>query len=628
MPTSIRKTAGAWFTRIFMFILVLSFGIWGVADFLSSSAEPPLARVADTSITAQEFNNDFRRELLRLQRQYGPEFSTQKAREMGFDREVLRQVLVAIMFDREAEGLSLTTADETIAQNIRENESYRDTLGQFDRNIFQRALSDNGFTEKEYLRRARLDLTRRQLIAAIAAGTAAPQKLAGTLYALREEQRRAELLFIPQTAIGNIAAPQDAELEAFHKANEALFTAPETRAVSYITLHPQDLANSITPEEEDLREQYEARLAEFTVTAMRNLQQFVLSDEAAAQAASKKIKAGGDFITIARQASGLSAKEMEFLEVTKELLPAEIAEAVFALKEGEVSAPLQSPLGWHVVRITAARQERVQPFEEVRGRIAKDLAMSRAIDLAVERANQLEDARAGGATLEESAKEFGLQLHTIAAINREASGPDGKPVASIPADPQFLTDIFDTQEGSESDLRENKEGGYYVLRVDSITPSAVRPLVDARADVIAAWRAQRTGDMLQELSDGILKAAEAGKALKDLAAPLKLKVTQSPLMGRSFSDEQISAALTAKIFSGKPGGVFAEPAPKGGFTVARLQEIKPASLSDNSSAVAKITQDLSRDFSSDVLAQYQTVLERRYEVSINQDRLNSLFEEQ
>ena len=628
MLTSLRKTTGNWFTRIFLFILVLSFAIWGVADFLGNTVEPPLAKVAGATISAQEFNNDFRRELFRLQQQYGPDFTPAKAREMGFDREVLRQKLVGIMFDREAESLSLTAADQTIAQNIRENASYRDSLGEFDKNIFLRALNENGFTEKEYLRRARMDMTRRQLIAAITAGTVAPQKLAATLYSLQEEQRTAELLYIPQNAIGKIPNPTGVELEAFHKANETLFTAPEIRSVTYVTLRPDDLAEGITPDEKDLREQYDARLAEFTVTGMRNLQQFVLPDEATAKAAYEKIRGGKDFAAVAKQASGTNEKELELLEVTKDLLPAEIAEAVFALKEREVSPPLKSALGWHLVKITAARQERIQPFEEVRKTISEHLALAHATDLAVERANQLEDARAGGASLEETAKEFGLKLHTIAGVDRQGKGPDGDTVKNMPMDPQFIADIFDTDEGSESDLRENKDGGYYVLRVDNVTPSAVRPLADVRNEAAAAWRAQKTGEMLEQLSGEMLKAAQAGKMLPEIAKPLKLKVSKSPAFGRSFTDEQMNAALTAKLFTGKPGDSFAEPAPGGGYVIARLTGIMPPSLTDKSDAVAKMGRDLSRNFSEDVLAQYQSVLERRYDVEINQDRLNSLFEEQ
>lgn len=628
MPTPLRKTAGAWFTRIFLFILVISFAVWGVADFVTSTGDAPLAKVAGTNISAQEYNNNFRRELLRLQQQYGPEFTSARAREMGFDREVLRQMLIGVMFDREAKQLALTTSDATIAQSIRENPAYRDSLGQFDKNIFLRALNDNGYTEKEFLRQARMDLTRRQLISAIASGVVVPQWIAATLYALREEQRVADILFIPQNAAGKLAAPSDEELQAFHKSNEALFTAPEIRAVSYVTLRPADLAKTIKPEEQELREQYDARLAEFTVIGMRNLQMFVLPDEAAAVAARAKIKDGKDFENIAKATAGLSAKDLELIEVTKEMLPAEIAESVFALKEREISAPLKSPLGWHLVRITAARQERVQPFEEVRERIAAELSLSRATDLAVERSNQLEDARAGGASLEEVAKEFDLGLHVIAGIDRQGNGPDGKPVANIPADPQFLDDVFDTDAGSEGDLRENQDGGYYVLRVDSITPATLRPLADVRNEVIAAWRAQKTGEKLQELADEMLKAAQAGTPLPQIAKTKKLSISQTPAIGRDFTNDQVSAALTGKLFTGRPGDTFAEPAPGGGYTIAQLREIKSPPLQEKTDAIARTGKDLAKNFSEDILAQYQTVLERRYDVEINHDRLASIFEEQ
>lgn len=628
MLTSMRKGAASWFSRIFLLILVLSFVVWGVADFLTSQAEQPLAEVAGSAITAQEFDNEFRRELFQLQQQLGPDFDTAKAREAGFDREVLRQMLVGIMYDLEATHLSLTTADQTIAQSILENPAYRDSFGQFDRNLFQSTLRNAGFTEKEFMRRARQDLTRRQLITAIGAGAVAPAKMGEALYGLRSEQRAAELLFIPQSAAGKIADPADAELEAFHKDNAALFTAPELRSISYVTLHPEDLAAGITLDEKELRENYETRLAEFTVSGMRNLQQFVMQDEAAAKAAAEKIIAGADFASVAKQAAGITADALDLKEITKNQLPAEIADAAFALKEGEVSQPLKSPFGWHVIKVTLLREERIEPFDEVRSRLIKDLSLSRAIDLAVERANQLEDARAGGASLEEAAKEFSLPIRTLTGIDRNGNAADGKPAANLPADPQFLTDIFDTDEGSESDLRENKEGGYYVLRVDSVAPSALRPLNEVRADVIAAWRAQKTGEKLHTLATDMLNAVNAGKSLSDAGKALKLKPAISAPFARDFTDERMSANLVAKLFAAKAGDAFGEPVATGGYVIARLRDVTPPDVAAQRDAVTKMTKEISQNIAQDVLSQYQAVLERRYEVKINQDRLTSLFDEQ
>ena len=628
MLTSFRKSAGSWFTKIFLFILVVSFGIWGVADFVNSAKEAPLAKVAGKTISAQEYNANYRRELFRLQQQYGPDYTSAKAREMGLDREVLRQMLVAIMYDREAAQLSLTASDETIATSIRENASFRDSLGQFDKNIFRRVLNDNGFAEKEYLHRARMDLTRQQLIAAVGSGVVVPQKIAAAFYMMREEQRIADILYIPQSAVGKISGPDNAALESFYKANPALFTAPEIRMVSYLTLRPEDLAKTIVPDEKELREQYDARLAEFTVSSMRNIQQFVLPDEAAAKAAHDKIKNGNDFEKVAKQTSGMSPKDLELREVTREMLPAGIADAVFALKEREISQPLKSPLGWHLVRITAARQERVSPFEEVRNRIAAELALSKATELVIEYSTRLEDARAGGASLEEAAREFNLKLQVIAGVDRQGKALDGKPAANLVDDPKFLADIFETEEGSESDLRENKEGGYYVLRVDSVTPAAVRPLAEVRSETTAAWRAQATGEKLLKLADDSLKAAEDGKSLTEIASPLGLKITQGPPIQRSYTSDQINAALTAKLFTGKPGSNFGEPAPAGGYTIARLREIKTPSVNDKTDAVARLGRDLAKIYADDVLAQYQSVLERRYDVEVNQSRLASLFDEQ
>ena len=611
-----------------MIILVLSFGIWGVADFLNGRADPPLAKVAGTTITAQEFDKEFRRGLYRLQQQFGPEFTTPKAREIGFDREVLRQMLVGRMFDHEADNLELTAADDTIVRLIRENPEFKDAFGDFDRNKFMAALRNNGFTEKEFLNRARQESTRRQLIAVITAGIKPPEKLAGALYAIRGETRSAEVLRIPQSAAGNPGQPTNSDLEAFYKANESLFTAPERRSISFITLRPKELAAEIKPEETELREYYETHLAEFTVTGMRNLLQFVLPEEAAAKAAAEKISKGADFATVGHAASGLSEKEMEMIEVTAEKLPREISDAVFALKEGEVTEPLKSPFGWHVVKVTAARQKRIAPFEEVRGKIAGEIALDRATDVLVERSNQLEDARAGGATLEEAARELNLKLRRSADMDRAGIGPDGKTSPEISADPKFMEDVFATDEGSESDLREDQEGGYYVLRVDKITPAALRPMQEVREDVLAGWRAQQIGESMEKLSGELLNEARAGKTLEEIGKALKLKPVKTAPFGRDFSDDQLSNDLVTKLFAAKPGESIAGPAPGGGFVIATVGAIQSPELSAQKEAAEQMNKELAKRIEEDILAQYQTVLERRYKVEINPTRLDSLFEGQ
>lgn len=624
MLAAIRKGA----IRIFMGILVLSFAVWGVADFLSGAAQRPLAEVSGDPITGPEFNAEFRREVMRQQQQANGDFDAARARQLGLDKQVLRQMIIRMMFDRHVGEIGLTASDLAVAQSIRDDPNFKDSLGQFDRLGFGRILRENGFTEAAFVERVRGEMARRQLIAAITAGAQPPKSMVEAVLRRYNEKRDAGLLLIPQTAVKALPKPTEADLEAFYNANPALFTAPETRGVTYLTLSPDALSAGITVSAEDLQNEYQARLAEFSVTGMRNLEQFVLDDELKANAAMARIRAGGDFHTIAREYSGLEAEDLKLIEVTRQDLLPEVADAVFALKERETGGPFKTPLGWQIVKVTALREERIQAFEEVRDRLARETALIRAGDALVEMTNRLEDARAGGATLEEAAAEFGLTLHTVPQIDRSGNDASGKPIGGLPSDDNFIADIFATGAGAESDLRENRDGGYYVLRVDKITGPEMRALAMVRTEVEAGWRAGRIGHELQRLAEALLKQAQAGAPLKKIAAENKLKLVAVEPFGREYSSEHLSSSAVARLFSMMPGETMASAAPKGGYILAQLGKIMPPDLAAQSGVVTEARKKLADAMSNDLLAQYQSVLERAYQVSINEDQLANLADEQ
>lgn len=627
MLISMRQGAGGWIARIFMGILVLSFAVWGVADFLGTTPETTLAEVSGKTISAQEFNAEFRRELTRMQKQAGDEFDTAQARALGLDKAVLRQMIMREMFDQQAYELGLTTPDAIVAQSIKQDESFKDSLGEFNRMNLVRVLQDNGFTEAAYVERIRREMTRRQLIAAIAGGAPPPLGMVEEVLIRYNEKRSADLLLIPQAAIGALPKPSGAEIETFYNANPDQFTAPETRSVTWLSVAPEDIAAKIVVSEAELQQEYQARLAEFTIVATRDLQQFVLDDRGEADKAMAEIKAGADFPTVAKKYSGLEATDLALPGITKPELPTEAAEAIFALKQGESGGPFKNPFGWQIVKVTALRDGRTPGFAEVRDRLAKETALSRAGDALVELSTRLEDARAGGATLEEAAKELGLKLRTLAAIDGKGNGSDGKPLAGLAPDENFIADIFATEAGAESDLRDSKDGGYYVLRVDKITASAVRPLAEVRGDAEAGWRAARTVESLQQLADELLKQARAGAPLQQIATQRKLKIVSAGPFARGYTDDHLSEATVAKLFAAKTGDAITAAAPAGGYVLASLREILPPDLKTQAEAVKGARKQLGDAIGNDLLAQYQGVLELRNQVSINESGLDSLFAE-
>lgn len=626
MLISLRKGVGSWFAKIFIGLLVLSFAVWGVADFLTNRSATALASIEGRDIQPGEYQREFQRELYRLQRRFGPEFDSQQARAAGLDREVLRQMLTRVMFDTRAEELGLATPDAVVAETIRTSPTFRDPFGAFDRFAFERALRENGYTEADFVERTRGELTRRQLIAAITAGAEPSQQLAETLYRYRNEKRVLEILAVPQSAVGKLPTPSEAELNTFYDENPRLFTAPEYRSATYIALTPKELTGEITIDEADLQESYEDRLPEFTIIGERDLEQFVLSDRARADDAASRIEAGEDFHAIAKEYADVSPEDMRLRGITRQELLPEVADAIFELEKSQISRPLESPLGWQIVRIVDMKKGRTKGFEEVREQLVDDIAQERASDALYELINQFEDARGSGDSLEEAAAAIGATTRYIDAIDRSGNDTAGQKVNETPSSPEFLADIFESEQGDENDLRETDDGGFFVVRVDSITPSATRPYDEVHADIVSAWQAQAIGEALQEIADEIRTEANAGQPLSDIATARGLTITPTEPIGRDYQDSQLGAALVSEIFTAKQGQHVSGAVPAGGYAVVRVREIVAPTIDETEVAFNRTRNQLETSIADELLTQYQMVLEQRYELRIDQNQLASLFD--
>ena len=444
MLISLRKGAGTWVARIFIGLLVLSFAVWGIADFLGARSTTAVASIEGREIDAASLENEFQRELYRLQQRFGSSFDSQQARSLGLDRQVLRQMITRMMFDENAEELGLYTPDSEVAKVIREDPVFADPFGGFDRARFEQALRNNGYTERDFIARTREEMTRRQLIAGLTSATLPPRHMLKALYQHQNEQRKISLIEIPQTALPEPKPFEMAELREFYDDNPGLFTAPEYRAVTYVSMQPEALADEIALDETELREEYENRLAEFTTIGTRDIAQILFTEQSKAEAAYARLQEGEDFAAIAEEFSGLSPDEITLTGITRNELHPDIATAVFALEEGAISKPLKSPLGWQIVRIDDKRPEHVQPLADVRDKISRDLALQRAESALFDISNRFEDARASGETLEEAARTIGLQARKIPAIDRSGNAPDGTSVTDLPSEAEFLGDIFDS----------------------------------------------------------------------------------------------------------------------------------------------------------------------------------------
>jgi peptidyl-prolyl cis-trans isomerase D len=306
----------------------------------------------------------------------------------------------------------------------------------------------------------------------------------------------------------------------------------------------------------------------------------------------------------------------------KDIIDLKVADAAFALKQSEVSAPIKGQFGTVILTVNKIDPGSQKSFQEVEPQIKREIAENRAkSDLGALR-DKFEDERAAGSTLAEAAKKLGLKSRTIDAVDRSGRGLDGKPVADLPKSPDVIASAFTTDVGVDTDPLQLQNGGYLWYDVSGITPSRERTLDEVKDQVAAHWRDDEIAKRLKTKTDDMLGKLKAGTKLAQLATDSGLKVETATELQRGKPGGFAPAKLVEAAFK-TPKGV---PASAEGdqetsrfiFDVTEVTDPKP----DQASAGYKqISTTLQNSYADDLVGAYVTKLENDFGVTINQQAL-------
>ena len=303
MLNALRKGVGSWVAKIFLGLLILSFGVWGIGDIFRGGSEAVLATIGGTKITTSELNVAYRQEVQSISAQIGRAIDPEMAQQLGVGQRAFQSLLSRTLLAEVAADYGLAISDEVLRSAVFSDPAFQSNDGQFDRRIFLQILFNAGLDEATYLAGLRGDLAREQLVSSLVAGTNIPAALAEPIYRFREEARVAEYFVIANDFFDDIEPADDAALEQYHRANSQRYMAPELRSVTYIHVTPEDLIGEIEVSENELVAEYEARLDEYTAAERRTVDQLLYADEDAARLARDRL-VGGEDINVVAAATG------------------------------------------------------------------------------------------------------------------------------------------------------------------------------------------------------------------------------------------------------------------------------------------------------------------------------------
>jgi peptidyl-prolyl cis-trans isomerase D len=617
-----RKASSNWLGKIIMAtvmgVLIISFGVWGIADIFKGFGQSTLAKVGHTEISTEQFRQTYTDRLQQIGRQFGRPLTMDQARAFGLDRQVLQQTIAEAALDEEARRLGLGQSNDETMRMIFSDPNFKGVNGAFDPTRFQYAMRQFGFSEQRYIAEQRRVSLRRQIAGSISAGLEPPKVLIDALTRFANEQRSIEYVRLDAAQAGTIDPPSPEALAGYFDDHKTLFRAPEYRKISFVAVTPEDVGKWSEVSDEDARKLFEQRRDKLGTPEQRQVSQIIFPNAEEAMAARNRIASGLSFEDLAKE-RGLNPSDIDLGLIAKSAIvdPA-IADAAFSLPSGEVSQPAQGRFGVALVKVGKIEPGVEASYGSVASDIKKELAVDRARAKVAELRDKMEDERGGGASVIEAAQKLGLAAVTVDAVDRSGRLPNGQPATSIPRGLDVVAQAFSSDVGVDNDSIAFN-GGFVWYDVLGITPSRERTLDEVKDQVEARWRDDQINSRLRTKATEMVQKLDQGGKLADEAAAAGVKLDTAGGLKRDAAVPGVPAGVVAAAFRTAKDGVGQTPdASANAWIVFRVTDVIVPPVDLASEETKKLKDTVLRSATDEELAQYITRLETDIGTNVNQ----------
>jgi peptidyl-prolyl cis-trans isomerase D len=603
-----------------MGVLIISFGVWGIADIFRGFGQSTVAKVGHTEISLNEFRQLYTDRLQQIGRQFGRPLTPDQARAFGVDRQVLQQTIAEAALDEETRRLGLGQSDEETRRTILNDPNFKNAEGKFDPDRFQAALRQFGYNEQHYVAEQRKVSLRRQLAGSISAGIEVPKTTIEALSRFQNEQRSIEYIKLGAAQAGTIDPPSPEVLAAYFNDHKIQFRAPEYRKIAFMVITPEEIGKWTEVSDDDAKKLFEQRRDQLGTPEKREVSQMVFPTMEEAAAARGRIASGTSFDDVAKE-RGLKPSDVELGAVSKsEIIDPAVADAAFKLASGDVSQPVQGKFGVTLVKVGKIDPGVTVSYESVAPNLKKEIATERARQTVADLRDKMEDDRAGGASVTEAAQKLKLAVTTIDAVDRSGRQPNGQPVSNIPRGLDVVNQAFNSDVGVDNDPI-SYNGGYVWYDVLGVTPSRDRTLDEVKDQVEAKWRADQIDDRLKAKGSEIAKKLEQGGKLAEEAASAGVPVETADNFKREDTPAGIPATVISAAFRTPKDGAGQTAGGPDQWIVFRVTNITVPPTDLASDDVKKLKDTLQRGMEDEQIAEYVAKLETNLGTSINESAL-------
>ncbi len=538
MLQSLRDRSQGLLAWLIVILISIPFALWGINEYFSAASQVIVAEVNGQELELKEFQQAHQRYRQQLQSLFGGRLPA-AFNEERLKEQALNQMVAALLEQQAADQAGMRVGDRQVSRTIQSMPAFQRD-GRFARDLYERQVEANGMTTAVFEEKVRRDLVTAQLRQAIE-DTAFVNKPDAEWVAKSEAEKRA-IAYITLSAESLKASINvtDPDLRAYYETHSDQYMSPEEVKIQYLELALADLAKAVAVSEDAVKAYYDAHAANFTVPEQRRARHILVqiakgasaSDEAAARARALEIasqaRGGASFETLAKERSedlGSKVQGGDLGFFGQGVMDPAFDKAVFGMKVGEISEPVRSRFGYHIIRLEEIEAGSTKGFAEARAEVEEAYRREQAERQYFDQAEQLATLTFENPdTLEIAAKQLGLTVRESDFFPR--AGGSGITGEEKVVDAAFSPELL--EERSNSEVLELEDDRAVVLRVKEHRPAERRKLEDVRAEIVSTLQAERAKAMVEERGKALIARLRGGEDRAMLAAAEKLEWKDVP----------------------------------------------------------------------------------------------------
>ena len=623
----LRKNATGPLGIALIILLVFAFSIWGVGDIFRGYNVNVLAKIGNRELNAQNYLFNFNREVNRISNQLERIVTTEEAINSGLHYQILDRSLVELSANAASDEIGLIASDDAIKKRILSTNAFKNAFNQFDRNIFEQIIRQNGLTEDSFLVLERDSHVLSQLSKSVFKDINPPSALNDLLFRYQFERRNVDYIIISPDEISQEDEVDKNEIEIFYNENINLYKTEETRDFSVISLNVSTLSKLENVSDEEINIFYEDNKYNYYEPEKRSYYLIPYFSNEDAIKALENYSSNGDIEKI------LIDRNLNINDVDQGLITFDdgisesVSETAFNASLNQLSGPTESPFGPSLIYVNEIISEKEIKIEEIKDQIIIDIQKDKAKDKVYSLYGEIEDLRAEGKTLEEIAEEKSLSIESFQNINDVGQRIDGS-IIKNPSLEELINLIFLNDVDEDLEPYEDNEGNLNFFRIDNINYSQQIPINEAMESIRLSILENKSIENVKTKSKEIFdRLKEYNNNLDFISDENDLAIATSGILSRTSSNEIFTSKALSEIFKTEKGSSFIVNAAIGNSIV--IGKVSNINLLEKTEERMEAINEINKSrLENDLIVSLAEEHQKELSSEIFLDRLNLLFENQ